>query len=275
MRHLTLRLAVAVLTFIVGATAATFWLFHHQSSRYESSDIRINSSSTDEKQTPSEVVSLCQWSYQIEQILPKLYDEYVEIEPDPTIEKLVFLDEEVRRFMSSRPEYYPCGDDAKHWNDKYAKLGLHLDYWNLLDYSGALLIKAHKINPKSKYRKYTLFSTVEPYRGLGEMPNIKAAFQYAREFPDGPFIEDTLSIIADFHKDLFMVLRDNLRDYKYDCFKPYIDGSPYLKQINRAKSMATNHYKKVLALNPSNARAINFLNEIHNGTINSWSFCAD
>ncbi len=111
------------------------------------------------------------------------------------------------------------------------------------------------------------------------MPNVKAAYQYAREFPDGPFIEETLSILANFHKDLFMVLRNDLqnspRDYKYDCFRPYINKSPRFMQMNWAKSEAIKFYKKVLAVNPHNIRAIEFLKEINDGTVGGWSFCAD
>jgi hypothetical protein len=107
------------------------------------------------------------------------------------------------------------------------------------------------------------------------MPDIKAAYQYEREFPDGPFIEDTLSIIGDFNKDLYMVLRDDLNDYKYDCFKPHIDKSPRLGQTSRARRKAISYYEKVLSINPSNARAKRFLEEVNNGTIDGWSFCAD
>ena len=57
------------------------------------------------------------------------------------------------------------------------------------------------------------------------MPNVTAAFDYVTEFPAGPFAKQAWITIADFHKDLFMVIRDGERDYKWECFKPYITGS--------------------------------------------------
>jgi hypothetical protein len=45
---------------------------------------------------------------------------------------------------------------------------------------------------------------------MGVMPDIKAAYAYETEFPNGPFIADVYRTIADFHKDLYMVLRDRL-----------------------------------------------------------------
>ncbi len=116
---------------------------------------------------------------------------------------------------------------------------------------------------------------IESDSGLGEMPNIRAAYKYEREFPDGPFIEETLLIIAEFNKDLYMVLRDDHDDYKYDCFKPYINGSPRLTQMRRAQQKAMSYYEKVITINPTNAHARESLEEINNRTIKSWSFCAD
>lgn len=274
----TLRLAAALLTFVVGTATTTVWLLYdhsplHKLNGTDADLIAINAS----QDSPASMNS-CRWNNQIAQVLPQLYSEYTAIEKSRTVGKLVVLDEKVRQFINSRPEDCFCGDDAKHWDAKYAKLGLHLGYHGLLGYSGVLLVEAHRINPKSEYREYTLFSTimgVRSYHGLGEMPNIKAASRYAREFADGPFAEETLSILADFHKDLFMVLRDDLRDYKYDCFKSYIDESPYLKQMNRAKGRAMSYYEKVIAINPSNTRAKDFLSQIDNAKIESWSFCAD
>ena len=68
-----------------------------------------------------------------------------------------------------------------------------------LEYTEILLVKAHEMDPRSKYREYTLFSQImgiRPEGGLGEMPNIKVAYQYAKEFPKGPFISNVYLIIA-------------------------------------------------------------------------------
>jgi hypothetical protein len=274
------RIAVALLTFTTGVVAVTLWLLYRPAPTHEPGVApRVASLPTDTPPTdapPStERAHLCEWQQRAGQALPHLYREYEGFEKRPTIERLVALDAEIRQLFDSRPEYYPCGDDTKLWEDKYAKLGVELDYWSLLAYSGKLLADAHRMNPKSESRRYTLFSTVEPEHGLGVMPNVKAAYSYAREFPDGPFREATLLLIADFHKDLYMVLRDDLRDYKYDCFKPYIDGSSQVTQARRARATAVSYYEKVIRANPTNARAKEHLEEVKKGTIRGWSFCAD
>lgn len=83
-----------------------------------------------------------------------------------------------------------------------------------LRYDGTLLRQAHKLNPNSEYRRYTLFAEIGWEAGSWGMPDIKAAHRYEKEFPNGPFIEDVISIIARFYKDLYMVLRDRRSDYK-------------------------------------------------------------
>jgi len=237
-----------------------------------------NPASINKTQTSAKDSNPCQWKQRIKQVLSQLYNEYAEIEKKPAIRRLVILDRKLRRFFKSRPEDYPCGYEDGLWEGKYAKLGVHLDSGGLLMYSGKLLVDAHRMNPKSKYRKYTLFSTIigiEPAHHFGVMPNIKAAYRYEKEFPDGPFVEETLSIIADFNKDLYMVLRDDRHDYKYNCFKPYIDASPRSMQMERARRKAMSYYEKVLAINPTNVRAKEFLVAVGNGTVARWSFCAD
>lgn len=75
-----------------------------------------------------------------------------------------------------------------------------------------------------------------------------------------------------------MVLRDARQDYKYDCFKPYIDKTDKTSvqaQMQRAKTKAIASYQTVLKLNSSNAKAAELLGEMQRGTIKAWSFCAD
>ncbi|HEX4949897.1 MAG TPA: hypothetical protein VFZ34_24740, partial [Blastocatellia bacterium] len=111
---------------------------------------------------------------------------------------------------------------------------------------------------------------------LDLMPNIKAALRYVKEFPQGPFIEETHWIIAGFYKDLFMVLRGNLEKYyKYQCFKLYVDKSPLPKQAQRAQAKAIASYQTILKINPASADAAKLLSEVQRGTIKAWSFCVD
>ncbi|MEJ7578116.1 MAG: hypothetical protein WKF74_14065 [Pyrinomonadaceae bacterium] len=277
MSYFTLRFVIALLTFIIGVGVATIWLFHYPDQSHESSHIFNNPDSKTEIQTSTERTNQCQWKQRIGQSLAQFDGQYSEIEKRPSIEKLVMLDGKIRRFFNSRPEFYPCGDELEFRDGKYKRLGIQMGYDELLVYTGKLLVDAHQMDPDSKFRSYTLFSTmdIESASGLGEMPNIRAAYKYEKEFPDGPFIEETLSIIAEFNKDLYMVLRDDLDDYKYDCFRPYINGSPRLTQMSQPQRKAMSYYAKVLTINPTNARARESLEEVNNDTIKSWSFCAD
>lgn len=275
MSNLKPRFAVALLTFAAGVAAVTLWLLYHPTRVHMQGGTPRSATPVAGTQPTAESASPCRWKQQMEQALPHLYGEYEGVEKRPSVERLVTLDGKIRQLFDSRPEYYPCGDEAKLWEGKYAELGVSLNNYGTLGYSGKLLADAHRMKPDSEFRRYTLFSTVEPEQGLGVMPDIKAARRYAGEFPDGPFIEATLLLIANFHKDLYMVLRDDLRDYKYDCFKPYIDRSSRTAQARRAQETAGSYYEKVIRANPANARAKGRLEEVRRGTVSAWSFCAD
>jgi len=219
----------------------------------------------------------------IENNLDKLYSEYKEPLTNPNITNLVHLDTNIRKFISQLPKYRGKNvwSDTKYWKKKYSDLGLSIGHYSdRFGYSGKFLFQAHKIDPNSKNREYTLYSEVitETSHGLGQMPNIKSAYQYTKEFPNGPFISKVLLIIANFHKDLFMVIRNNDNrkiNYKFDCFKPYIEKAPHSEQMKRNKKIAITYYLKVLKINSENSRAKRFIEELKDGTVNGWSFCAD
>jgi hypothetical protein len=194
-------------------------------------------------------------------------------------EILVATDGRIRALLRDRPSYRPCETDVELIYDKrWERMGVGTGYWDDVQYDGRLLVLAHSSAPRSPLRAYTLFSTVfgeTPWHGLGVMPDISAAHAYAAEFPEGPFIRDVNRIIADFHKDLFMVLRDRLSDFKYRCFAPYIVAGSWSNQPDRAKGVAVDYYERVLRLNPGDDRVRTLLDETRKGTVRSWSFCAD
>ena len=196
-----------------------------------------------------------------------------------SIKLLVEVDRKIRSLLKARPTYRPCPDDDDIHDSAWEKIGVYVSHWGHVVYTGDLLYRAHQRAPHSSFRRHTLFSTVmgvTEVHQLGLMPNIKAALQYVKEFPQGPFIEETHWIIAGFYKDLFMVLRDDLEEYyKYQCFKPYIDKTPLQIQAQHARSKAIASYQTILKLNPANVRGAELLGEVQRGTIKAWSFCAD
>jgi hypothetical protein len=123
-----------------------------------------------------------------------------------------------------------------------------------------------------------LFSTVfgeTPSHGLGVMPDLKAAYAYEAEFPAGPFINDVYRAIADFHKDLYMVLRDRLKGYKYECFAPYITSADPQLQEKRTQRLAIDYYERLARVDPDDQRSRRFLEETRKGIVRGWSFCTD
>jgi hypothetical protein len=214
----------------------------------------------------------------VQQGLIAAYQLYQTEKSPKSIKLLVDVDRKIRTLLKARPTYRPCKDDKDIYDPAWKEMGVHLGYWVDLVYTGDLLYRAHQRNPYSPLRKHTLFSTImgikEPNL-LGLMPNIKAAHRYVKEFPRGPFIEEAHWLIAGFYKDLYMVLRDSLQDYKYDCFKPYINQSATALQARRAREKASANYQTILKLNPANADAAQLLSEVQRGTVKAWSFCAD
>jgi hypothetical protein len=210
--------------------------------------------------------------------LTAAYQRYQREKSLPSTKLLVEVDRKVRSLLKERPTYRPCKDDDDIYDPAWEAMGVHMSHGGHVVYTGDLLHRAHQRTPRSSLRKHTLFSTimgVTESHQLGEMPNIKAALRYVKEFPNGPFIEETHWIIAGFYKDLFMVLRDGQQDYKYDCFKPYIDKLPLRSQAQHAQTQSITSYQTLLKINPANTQAAKLLSEVQRGTIKAWSFCAD
>ena len=187
----------------------------------------------------------------IQQRLDQLYAEYEATIANPTVKKYVELDEKLRTFLAEElPKYSENTEGYSKYdghtlvvgieirktfsNNSTHELGFEISrYVPVLLYSGKFLVQAHEIDSHSKYREYTLFSQIMSTNGL-EMPDIKVAYQYAKEFPSGPFIANVYLIIASFHKDLFMIVRglsqgENV--FGLYCYKPYVERRPYKEQM--------------------------------------------
>ena len=228
--------------------------------------------------TPGEMAACRDEQVRVQAALTVVFNDYQRAGTPRTIATLVDVDARIRAILRARPSYRPCGDDLKVYDPRWQAMDVHMGYWNDLRYTGRLLVDAHRIDPKSPLRRHTLFATVfgvKPAHGMGVMPDVAAAVAYTTQFPDGPFSRDTYQALADFHKDLFMVLRDGRKDYKFECFAKYITSEPHTVQQTRARRVALEYYARVLSLSPGDPGVRKVVDELTRGTITAWSFCAD
>jgi hypothetical protein len=213
---------------------------------------------------------------------------YTQTQQHKTVEALVYLDSTVKAFVDTVDKAFP-GRSPSHFDpDRYKNLGLFINhYTDEIGYTEEFLVEAHSLNSNSPLRPLTLYSTilgVRTFHGLGEMPNLDSALAYVKEFPRGPYAKEVYAILGDFYKDLYMLLRDYQQkregeerygDYKYDCFEPYVDKSPIKTQRDRAQKLAIQYYDQALKLDPANADVRHRQRKVRDGSITSWSFCAD
>lgn len=210
--------------------------------------------------------------------LAEIYRDFEKAGSPKSIATRVRLDGRIRALFENRPSYRPCEEDSTIYDQRWATMGVHIRHFGNLGYSGLLIAQAYRQNPNSRLRRYTLFSTIlgtKEADDFGVMPNIDAAFRYANEFPTGPFAKQTYLIIAGFHKDLFMVLRDGERDYEFDCFRRYITRESIDRQRRKAKRIALEYYDKVLRMDPANNTVAQLRKGVADESIRAWSFCAD
>jgi hypothetical protein len=189
--------------------------------------------------------------------LNQVLAEYRTLPVTRDVTRLVELDRELKAMVKEIQETHKDGTSKQYWRKDYENIGLYLGHYSdALGYSGKLLVEAHKRNPNSPYRKYTLYTTIlgeGTFHGFGEMPNIGQAELYLKEFPNGPYAENVYAILGYFYDDLAKVLKrfveneKNKEDYKYNCFAPYITKAPYQEQMHRAITLAVSNLEKAIA----------------------------
>lgn len=220
--------------------------------------------------------------------LDNILSEYQGLPDTDDVRRLVELDRELKALVGVIQGMYPDGASKKYWREEYGTLGLYIGHYSdAIGYSGRLLVDAHRRNPYSPYRKYTLFTTITgegTSHGLGEMPDIRQAELYLHEFPTGPYAGDVNEILGYFYDDLAKVLRrivnnDKFKeDYKYNCFLRYITSAPYPEQLRSAERLAIQHLERAIFLNPAseaNDYRRDALAALRAGEIYSWHWCAD
>lgn len=209
--------------------------------------------------------------------LARIYRDYRARRSD--IASLIAFDERLRELFRIRNADYI---EAKYQRPEYESLGIEPTLFepDILIYTGKLLVDAHRLNPKSEYRRYTLYSTVFPdgnEHGNG-VPSPRAAETYLREFPDGPFAAEVTRTLAFFYDDLYKVIRFELEGdrigYKHACFERFLSNRPN-EQVKIAQQAAISYYRKSITLLPDDKFLRDTLLQIEAGRNIGWHYCAD
>jgi len=216
-----------------------------------------------------------------------IYREYLR---GPKIAGLVSLDQKIRDLIDRPWRQSKQSHDGKQFRPEWSNIGISVGHYSdALQYSGKLLVEAHRMNPSSELRPFTLFATIMGERHeLGEMPNVNVALQYLKEFPKGPFARDASIILGDFYSDLFKVIgrlqEKEPHDYKYDCFRKHVEHTDLAIQAVNARSLSISYYAKALANAPAGwaetvdvRKRLARMREGNSKLIDEmgWHFCAD
>lgn len=215
--------------------------------------------------------------------------EYRVIRRAPDVGLLVAFDQKLTRLVEQIQASDKEGISGKLWKPEYEAIGLYVGHYSdQLGYSGKFLLQAHRLDPQSPLRDRTLFATIVGegnFSELARMPDIQRAYQYLREFPNGPYAGATYAILGTFYSDLYKVIRtlrkDPIkgRDYKYECFAPYIKDDGLEAQARVARNRAADYLARAIAASPKGPRAP-FLHEELEAMRGSaeptgWSWCTD
>jgi hypothetical protein len=211
----------------------------------------------------------------VDTTLRRAHQQYVAARAARDIGRRVTIDGDLRAVLAIRP---PVRFGVLR--DGYEVLGLQPMVFEseLLAYDGKVLREAHAIDPGSRERPFTLFSTIFPKgEAYVDVPDVVAARGYLREFPEGPFAADVHHVLADFYDDLYKALRaeDRLVDYKRACFARFITSQRRQLQLDAAQRIGLDHYRRVLALRPGDQRARQTMQALTDGSTNGWHYCAD
>lgn len=222
------------------------------------------------------------------QRLDQILKKYKLLPQSADVRRLVELDQELTTLVEEIQKNDQEGKSASVWKKEYEEIGVYVGHYSeQIGYSGKLLVEAHEANPNSPYRKYTLYTTIVgegSSHGLGEMPDIKQAYQYLHEYPQGPYAENTYAILGSFYDDLSKVLAalvenaTDKEDYKYDCFSSYVTKEPYEAQLRKARFLAIENLKKATSFYPKSEKSKRLrqeLEDVRRGTSIGWHWCAD
>ena len=151
------------------------------------------------------------------------------------------------------------------------------------------MAETHQLNPRSKYRSYTLYTEIYEKDGqpFNDFPDIEKATSYLKEFPNGSYVKEVYGILAGFYHDLYAALREREveprleeRGETYSCYDEYIDKHPEEAKQERARKLGIFYFEKVIAMTPQkDHRRPMYLDELdalkHKNTDNVINVCED
>lgn len=207
--------------------------------------------------------------------LRRIWQDYQSLKASPDIGRLVILDQELRFLHLDPWEREQVSIDAKYFKPEYTEIGLSIGHYSdALQYSGKLLVEAHRIDPNSRYRDYTFYSTILPEEYSAEPPQIDSAKVYLSEFPNGPYAFQTARILAEFYDDLYKAIRDHLRSEMrgeaFEFFSPFISNMPLNEQLAEIQMTGLKYYEQAIQLRPSDKDMKTFHEDLKRGTAKGW-----
>jgi hypothetical protein len=218
---------------------------------------------------------------ELELALRRIYSDYLAAVSARDIGRLVILDQELR-FRAHEPwEQSRTLLSAKYFKQEYRQCGLEIGHYSdALQYSGKLLVEAHRLNPHSSYRQYTFYSTIcRDDECQGGLPDIDSAYAYLREFPEGPFVFHTTRLLARFHSDLYQALRDRLenkiKQEVFEFFSPFMSTKASESELLSVQQKGLTYYKQAMELRPADKVLAAEAEDLQEGICAGWFLLPD
>lgn len=164
------------------------------------------------------------------------------------VRPLIELDKELTAISKTDP-----GETRDLFKKEYEEIGFDIVGSYGLEYTGGLLIQAHKLNPNSPYREDTLFAKLmaesDDRSDDKNEVRLEPIYEYLKEYPYGKHAATAYMQVADDYRDLYRVLWEFSTDdrskggYGYKCYAHFVTKEPYPEQMNKARVEAIKNYQ--------------------------------
>jgi hypothetical protein len=169
---------------------------------------------------------------------------YRAIPKSSDVRPLIELDKELFAISKTDP-----GETRDLYKKGYEEIGFDIVGSYGLEYTGALLVEAHKLNPNSPFREDTLFAKLMAESDGDNEVRLAPIYEYLKEYPDGKHAAGAYMNIGDAYRDLYRVLWEfatndiNKGGYGYQCYAKYVTNEPYSDQMKKARAEAIKNYQ--------------------------------